>query len=142
MKSEADTPWLPFFRAASSDTGGPPAIVDEAFVRALFGGTISPFDPVRAQPFDERCSFFADAVADDPERATRYRELIAFFDENDLTRPSAIEIGFSEYAPAMPIPDSDLPPGFASRGSCLPRLIVAFTAAGSVVGVVGHVVWT
>jgi hypothetical protein len=34
------------------------------------------------------------------------------------------------------------PAGFEMRGSCLPRVAFAFTPAGSVVGLLGHVVWT
>lgn len=142
MKSEGDAPFLPFFCTASPDTAGPPATLDEAWVRALFGGTICPLDPVRVQPFAESSPFFADAVEGDPEREARFRALLRFFDENDLTHATGIEIGFFEYAPARPIPAADHAAGFESRGSRLPRLIVGLTAAGSVVGVFSHAVWT
>lgn len=146
LKSEADGAFAPFFRVAPPGSAGPPAEVDEAFVRWLFGETICPLDAVRVEPLDVTSTFFREDVLHrnaEPEHVARWRALIDHFAASpELVRPSFASVGFADYAPARPIAVAARPPGFASRGSCLPRLVFAFTERGSVVGLFAHVVWT
>ncbi|MGL5810843.1 MAG: hypothetical protein ACRCYQ_12940 [Nocardioides sp.] len=144
--SEADTTFAPFYRVAAVDSAGTPDQVDERFVRELFGGTIFPLDPVVVEPLREDGTFWervVDSTGDYPDELQRWRALVKFLgDGSDLCQPAFVSIGFNNYAPALPIPDAQMPPGFELRGACLPRLAFAFTPAGSVVGIFGHVVWT
>ena len=166
MKSEADDPFHPYFQVVSADPRGvppgAPKVVDAALVRKLFGHTIAPFDHVFVEPLREGGFFWQesdkdiDVDEDDispeeweaiaPEKILgRWRELIRFFAESDeLVLPSFAAIGFNEYsepAGASVLADTR-PPGFEMKGSCLPRMPFAFTHAGSLVGLFGHVVWT
>lgn len=167
MKSEADEPFHGYFQAVSVDAAGappgPPNSVDAALVRKLFGNTIAPFDKVFVEPFAEGGFAWKEMRADlgddeeddeDPDDdesrdreqvLSRWRELIRFFRESDeLVEPSFAAIGFYEYsAPrGAEVLDAAEPPGFEMKGSCLPRMPFAFTRAGSLVGLFGHVVWT
>lgn len=157
MKSEADDPFHPFFQVGNvsdNDTPGvAPAVVDSALVRRLFGGTICPADAIYVEPLREGGFFWAeighDADDDDEESENvldAWRRLIRFFTESkDLVHPSFACIGFGEYSPPKAdstAVDSESIPGFEMHGSCLPRLPFAFTKAGSLVGLFGHVVWT
>jgi hypothetical protein len=144
MKSEADSHFTPWYRVANVGDE-PPTSIDETFVRALFGGTICPLDPVVVEPMAEGTRFWGDAVTKntDPQTLERWRALLAFFhQEPGLHKPTFACIGFNEYAPAKWIEPEARPPGFEMRGSCLPRVAFALTEAGSVVGLFGHVVWT
>jgi len=166
MKSEAGEPFHAYFQVVSVDaTGappGPPKLVDAALVRKLFGNTIAPFDQVFVEPFSEDGFAWKEMRADigeedddeDPDDdevierekvVGRWRELIRFFRESDeLVEPSFAAIGFYEYAAprGAQVLDAKQPPGFEMKGSCLPRMPFAFTRAGSLVGLFGHVVWT
>lgn len=170
MKSEGGEPFYPYFQVVSVDAAGaapgPPKSVDAALVRKLFGNTIAPFDHVFVEPFEEGCFAWREMQADlgddeddddddpDPEDDEsiereqvlgRWRELIRFFHESDeLVHPSFAAIGFYEYkAPReASVLDASEPPGVEMKGSCLPRMPFAFTRAGSLVGLFGHVVWT
>lgn len=164
MKSEADDPFHPYFQVVNVDAkGAPPGapkVVDAALVRKLFGQTIAPFEQVFVEPLREGGFFWKESESDvsedevSPERwqaigpehvLGRWRELIRFFEQSDeLVLPSFAAIGFYEYsAPkGATVLDATEPPGFEMKGSCLPRMPFAFTHAGSLVGLFGHVVWT
>lgn len=167
LKSESDEPFHPYFQVVSADSQGappgPPKVVDAALVRKLFGHTIAPFDHVFVEPLRKGGFLWGELEGDvdeddddddlpEVERANtaervlgRWRELISFLQESDeLVRPSFAAIGFNEYsAPTgASVLDQTEPPGFAMKGACLPRMPFAFTRAGSLVGLFGHVTWT
>lgn len=164
MKSEADDAFHPYFQVVSVDSrGAPPGapkVVDAALVRKLFGQTIAPFERVFVEPLREGGFFWNESETEvyedevSPERWEaigpekvfgRWRELIRFFEDSaELVLPSFAAIGFYEYkAPEdASVLDETKPPGFEMNGSCLPRTPFAFTHAGSLVGLFGHVAWT
>jgi hypothetical protein len=141
LASEADVPWQPYFRVANVGDD-PPRILDEQVLRDLFGGTISPLDPVQTEPFAEDSEFWQEVVDPESERSvTAWRGLLTrLHGHPSLSAPATARIGFYEYAPAEPVQDP--PEGFEMRGSCLPRLVFAWTEQGSLVGLWSHAVWT
>ena len=143
MGSEADTTFAPFYRVADRERGDVPDSIDEGFVREMFGGTLSPWDPVVIEPLSEGGAWWAAMTGEgvDPTDVERWRALVTFLHDG-LFHPTFVSIGSFEYAPALPIPATERPEVFASRGSCLPRMAFAMTSGGSVVGVFGYVVWT
>jgi len=164
MKSEGNDPFHPYFQVVSVDAHGappgPPKVIDAAFVRKLFGHCIAPFDRVFVEPLREGGFVWKESETDveedevEPEEwamigpehvLARWRKLIEFFEASDeLVLPSFAAIGFYEYkAPAgASLGDRAEPSQFEMKGSCLPRMPFAFTHAGSLVGLFGHVVWT
>jgi hypothetical protein len=163
MKSEGDDPFQAFFRVVSVNPDGvppgPPSRVDARFVRELFAGTIAPFEPVYVEPMTQGGYFWGDACSEDlneddcddeewgrvQQVRQRWQDLLHFFTTSEeLVTPSFASIGFYEFAspPGADIVNADEPPGFEMKGCCLPRMPFAFTRAGSVVGLFGHVVWT
>jgi hypothetical protein len=149
MKSEADDRWVPFFQVANEGADVPRAL-DEATVRARFGGTIMPIDRIVIEPLEEAGGWWEDLQSgEDPEVEDRWRQLIAFVAKHPLLHGGCfVQIGFYDYAPSglaetEPLDfEGDAPAGYEMRGSCLPRLALAITECGSLVGVFGHVVWT
>jgi len=142
MKSEADTEWVPFFQVANVGALVPQRL-DENVVRARFGGTIMPIDRVVIEPLAEDGTFWRDVQAgDDDAVVERWRQLISFVTSSpELHEGCFVQIGFYVYGETIDF-EGEEPPGYEMRGSCLPRLALAFTKRGSVVGVLGHVVWT
>ncbi|MEQ8889108.1 MAG: hypothetical protein RID93_15820 [Sandaracinaceae bacterium] len=144
MRSEGRTEWVPYFRCVGVGEG-PPSSVDEGWVReVLFGGAICPLDPVVVEPLTLAGEFWTHATERQPESAVaRWTNFVSQVSKHPaLSKPSFASVGFYEYAPAERVRRGDRPHGFEMRGSCLPRMPFAFTEAGSVVGLLGHVVWT
>lgn len=139
MKSEADVHWVPYFCATSAGSSE----LDEASVRALFGGTIMPLDRVVVEPMEEAGSFWDDLCSGEDEATlAAWRKLMSFVEaEPELQSGWFVQIGFYEYGETLDF-EGEPPAGYEMKGSCLPRMALALTKAGSVVGVFGHVVWT
>jgi hypothetical protein len=142
MKSEGDDGWKPFFQAAA--IGAPvPKTLDEAAVRSIFGGTIMPLDRIVVEPLQEAGSWWKDLQSSEDEATdAAWRKLMAFVAANRALHGAVfVQIGFYEYGETIDF-EGEPPDGYEMRGSCLPRLALAITDKGSVVGVFGHVVWT
>jgi hypothetical protein len=138
LKSESDDTFGAFWSVARPESRGAPAVVDEAFVRALFGGTVAPHDAITVEPLAESSPFFADVLDASPEHVESWRALTAFFaSAPELSSAVLVSIGFYVYGP-----DRATRPTSSIHGSCLPRLILGFTPSGSAVGLFGTVVWT
>lgn len=139
MKSESDDRFVAFWSLASPEAPGPPRVVDEAYVRALFGGTIAPHDAITIEPLAETSPFFADVLQAGDATIAAWRTLIAFFeDAPELSGAVFVSIGFYVHGPG----DRPPLPRDALHGSVLPRLVLGFTPSGSAVGLFGTVVWT
>jgi len=142
MKSEGNENWEPFFQAA--EIGAPvPTALDEAAIRSIFGGTIMPIDRIVVEPLQEAGSWWKDMQSSEDEATNAaWRKLIAFVAANPALHGAAfVQIGFYEYGECIEF-EGEPPDGYEMRGSSLPRLALAITEQGSLVGVFGYVVWT
>lgn len=146
MGSESDDPFHAFYVAAH-DGAEVPTVIDEALIRAVFGGTIFPLATVTVEPLRQDGVWWSEVLADaedrEPDEAAEYlapwRTLIAWFaGHSDLRDASFVRIG--DYDELLDL--EELPEGTEMPGSVLPRLAVALTARGSVVGLFGFSVQT
>jgi len=132
MGSESGDPFRPFFVAANVGAAVPAEVTDE-LIRRAFGGTIYPDAEVVVEPLREEGQWWEQVVADaedDAELLRPWRALIAWFQgRKDLHGPAFVMIG-------------EDPLGGDNGGCVFPRLAVAITAAGSLVGIGGYVVHT
>ncbi len=147
--------FFPFFITANRGDPAPDALTPET-ICTLFGGTIYPNAEILVDPLEERGSWWqwvtleGDESFDDlsPSEQQRYkhlieearqiaeeclrrwRSMIAWFDKQpELHGPAFVMIG-------------ELPLGDTNFGCVFPRLAIALTELGSVVGICGPVVHT
>lgn len=133
LDSEGDAGgFRPYFAAATLGTP-PPKAIDATVIQAAFGGTISPDVSVEVEPMNEKGWWWASAVKTHriaKERAEvggRWRAFMKWFrGVPGLRGHSFVHIGTGDDGP----------------GAVLPRLAVALTDAGSLVGAASFVVQT
>jgi hypothetical protein len=135
MGSESCGSFLPFFVAANAGVPAP-ADLCEDFIRRAFGGTIYPVAEVVVEPLEERGRWWESvtnyyAESDEPEYALRpWRAMMRWFRGADVLHScSFVMIG-------------ETPLGSPNAGCVHPRLALALTEAGSLVGIGGCVVHT
>jgi hypothetical protein len=136
MSDEGTHYFTPFFITANAGAEVPRELT-EAHLRAAFGGTIRPDSPVLIDPLREEGEWWRlasmQAVSDnDAKTLALWRWLLDWFNNHPhLHGACSVRI---DCPPA--VPPGMLPP------SVLPRLLLALTDQGSLVGVLGCVVWT
>jgi hypothetical protein len=134
--SEGDFPLRPFFICANRDEAPPKAITAD-LIRARFNGTILPASSITVDALDENSSWWRD-VSQNNEEADEWRFLLTLFaEQKELHGPVFVAIGQYEE-----IPDENLPEGAEMNPSCFPRMFLALTKAGSIVGLFGMIVQT
>ena len=124
-------PFLPFFVTANVGDAVPPAITADV-LRAYFGGTICPDDPIEIVPQQAAgwwWQWYVTRHGESDKRLEKYQaklwqQLIDWFAaQPGLHAPAFVSIGLSE----------------DDRGANHPRLAVALTDKGSLVGICGYV---
>ncbi len=144
MGSNASSGFEPFFIAANT-TDPLPSRIDEALVRARFGGTLFPLVTLTVEPLVEAGQWWSEVEEDGAESSPSYfepwRKLIAWCGEHgELHDPVFVRIGHDE--DLWKIPQAKYPRGTELTGGVLPRLPLALTRAGSLVGLFGYAVQT
>jgi hypothetical protein len=136
LGDEGDHELLPFYVTANQGTSAPLKIT-EAVVRSAFGGTLYPQAAIAIAPLETGGEWWQEVVAscegyaENEETIEAWQHLVQWFaGQSDLHHPVFVSI--SNFW--------DTPDG---NGSCvLPRLAVALTTAGSLVGLISCVVYT
>jgi hypothetical protein len=150
MGSESGDPFYAFFIAGDEATARPEAI-DEALIRARFGGTIFPSATILVEPLRESGVWWnevdrgdegqAEDGVDYQEELRPWRVLIAWFNGRaEFVDTAFVCIG--DYNALMELGEDDLPPGTEMTASVLPRLMLGLTRGGNVCGLFGWVVQT
>jgi hypothetical protein len=133
FSDEGSHQFTPFF--AGANVGDPvPAQVTEEHVRAAFGGTIRAECRFVIEPLAEAGDWWRLAGGEEgAPLLPLWRSTIAWFHQPGLHGVSFVQI-------------NEAPPGTRWSGgvgpSVLPRLVLALTAQGSLVGMYSCVVWT
>jgi hypothetical protein len=135
MGDENDHELLPFYITANAGMVTPVSLT-EAVIRAAFGGTIYPKANIAIEPLEvgeEWWEYMTECCQYQDSNATveSWLSLVAWFKEQTaLHDPVFVSVSIDEEL-------------FADNGGCVfPRLAVALTAAGSLVGVFSCVVYT
>lgn len=139
MGSEGSAYFSPFFITANAGARVPARLTGRMIHKA-FGGTIYPPTKVWVEPLRERGEWWADVLHDcscyegqeKDEYLKPWRKLIKWFNENELLHGAAFVM----------IGDNPLDDELKNSGCVFPRLALAVTAAGSLVGICSHVVHT
>jgi hypothetical protein len=137
-RSEGSSQLRPFFVTANRDDPTPDSI-DPGLIRAAFGGTIYPQAEITVAPLEERGWAYDVFVITQDDKGTfptsgptveRWRALMNWMKDADQFRDAAfILVGNN------PLSDRNF-------AACFPRLAVALTHTGNLVGVCGHSVQT
>ncbi|MEZ6193717.1 MAG: hypothetical protein R3C45_20945 [Phycisphaerales bacterium] len=147
MGSGSGDTFSPFF-VCNNVEPSPPTSVTEALIRSRFGGTIFPPATITVEPlqatgiwWDEVSEDIASLEEDYPDEAEKYQDgwqnLINWFAQNDeLQGPVFVRIGDREAL--WEAESGNLPDGTELTGCVLPRLAVALTKQGSLVGIFGY----
>ncbi|HTI51126.1 MAG TPA: hypothetical protein VL475_09245 [Planctomycetaceae bacterium] len=139
MGSSASDPFREFYSAANMNEEHPEKI-DEALIRARFGGTIFPPATISVEPFAESGTWWSEVVADgegDGKYLYPWRNVIHWFrTQPDFVDAAFVRIGDSELLAQLD--DSDCPPGTKLPGCVLPRLALGLTKQGSLAGLFGY----
>lgn len=133
-RSAADAPPSPFYVVANMGAQVP-AQIDEALIRQIFGGTIYPRAGIWIEPLEERgdwWSFMFDESdwneedrEDLEECLQHWRDMMNWFhSQPELHSPVFVQIG-----------KDPLDEDFENGGCVLPRLALALTKSGSIVGI-------
>jgi hypothetical protein len=138
MGSTTSDPFRPFFSAANMDEDRAEKI-DEALIRARFGGTIFPPATITVEPFAESGTWWSEVVADgegDGRYLYPWRNLIHWF----RTQPDFVDSAFVRIGDAAllgQLDQSAYPPGTEKPGCVLPRLALGLTRQRSLAGLFG-----
>lgn len=134
--SESDYPLRGFFLCANRDEPVPAAITPD-LIRARFNATILPPSSITVEPLDENSSWWRN-VSQNNQDFEQWRDFLTLFDEyEELHGACAVEIGQYDE-----IPEDELPEGTEMNPPCFPRMFLALTEAGSLVGLFGLIVQT
>ncbi|MFE4106614.1 hypothetical protein [Almyronema epifaneia] len=127
--SESEDYFRPFFVTAARDAPAPERL-NEAVIRAAFGGTIYPVAEIVIEPLVPSANGWQRVAKREAETRQAWRNLINWFhSQPELKSPAFVSIG------SDPLSDDN--------GGCVfPRLAIALTPAGSLVGICGYVVYT
>lgn len=131
---EGEHLFLPFYITAKQGAVVPAQII-EAVIRSAFGDTIYPQAQIVIEPLEEAGQWWEDVISDEEtnENLAPWQGMIKWFHSQErLHSPVFVEIG--DY----PLDDEV----FGNSGSVFPRLALALTESGSLVGVCGQVVHT
>ncbi|NJL88235.1 MAG: hypothetical protein HC886_23405 [Leptolyngbyaceae cyanobacterium SM1_1_3] len=129
LGSESEDYFRPFFVTASQGDAAP-AVITENTVRAAFGGTLYPPAQISVAELAATGEWWQQMAKTDAATRQAWHDLIKWFERQDELKAAAfVEIG------------SD-PLSQHNSGCVFPRLAVALTAAGSLVGICGYVVYT
>ncbi|MEM6447741.1 MAG: hypothetical protein AAF704_14440, partial [Cyanobacteria bacterium P01_D01_bin.123] len=152
MGSESEDEFSPFFICNRPNAAIPTEITPE-LIRDRFGGTIFPPATITTEPLEvggiwweeitEDAEGFGDAATDElaDDYLAVWHQLIDWFaSHTQLSQATFVRIGDQE---ALEDLDSDeMPAGTEMPGSVLPRMAVALTPQGSLVGIFGYTVQT
>lgn len=138
-RSASDVPPSPFY-VVTNIGAEVPRQFNERLIRQIFGGTIYPRAKIWIEPLEEQGDWWSDVVAggfwyeDDQQAYEQYlqpwRSMINWFhSQPELHGHAFVQIGKD------PLDDN-----FENGGCVLPRLALAFTRAGSIVGIWNRVV--
>ena len=134
MGSESTDPFRPYHVVIPVGDPVPEAITGEV-IRDAFGGTIYPPTEIVIEPLEERGEWWRQVVVDgsgDENYLRPWRDMVQWFQsQEELYSPVFVMVG-----------DDPLDPDFRNGGSVFPRIAVALTAAGSLVGIGGWTVHT
>jgi len=148
MGSEAGDEFFPFFICNDANADCPQSITEE-MIRERFGGTIFPPATITTEPLQESgvwwnevTDWVADSEGDDKDAYLgAWRRLIDWFKtQPDLSGATFVRIGDREAL--WDAESGDMPEGTEVTGCVLPRMAVALTRAGSIVGIFGYTVQT
>ena len=148
MGSEAGDKYSPFFICNNVDGDRPTSITEEV-IRQRFKGTIFPPATITAEPLEDSGVWWnevTDWIADSDEDEKNaylgaWRLLIDWFKtQPDLSHATFVRIGDREAL--WDAESGDMPEGTEITGCVLPRMAVALTDAGSIVGIFGYTVQT
>jgi hypothetical protein len=134
MGSNSGDPFRPYYRVANAGDPVPRRVTDRVIHRA-FGGTIYPPTEIVVEPLAERGDWWRQVVEDGAGidgYLDEWRAMVRWFRSRpELHGPAFVQVGDDPL-------DDYLESG---NGGCVfPRLAVALTAAGSLVGLGGWVV--
>ncbi len=144
MGSESGDGFSGFYVVTASDAAAVEKI-DEALIRAHFAGTIFPLATITVEPLVEGGTWWSEVLQDlededddeVQEALSPWRELMAWFAAHDELH-SAVFVRIGDYDELQEL--EDMPDGTEMVGSVFPRLAVALTSAGSLVGLFGQTV--
>ena len=145
MGSESSDEFHGFFIAGSVIEGAPLSI-DEELIRSRFGGTIFPPATISVEPLAEGTEWWAKVELDgeDPpgtDYLVPWRSMIRWFhDRPEFTTTAFVRIG--DQPELWNLPKDRRPPGTEVTPATLPRLAVGLTPEGSLIGLLGYVVYT
>jgi len=149
MGSESSDQFFPFF-VCNNVNADIPNDIDEHLIRKRFGGTIFPPATITVEPLVEAGIWWSEvteewvADSDDDNKSEflgAWRRLINWFNEQpELSNPTFVRIGDGKAPWATEF--GDRPEGTEITGCVLPRMAVALTKAGSLVGIFGYTVQT
>jgi hypothetical protein len=136
MGDEGDHELLPFYIPANAGTAAP-AEITEDWLRLAFGGTIYPKAQMAIEPLEIGRTWWREVAAcsedngENQQIVEAWQNLVQWFaSQTDLHHPVFVSISNSWDAEE-------------SNGGCvLPRLAIALTSAGSLVGIISCVVHT
>lgn len=150
MGSESEDTFLPFFICHRPDAPIPTAITED-LIRDRFGGTIFPPATITTEPLvasgiwweevTEAAEDFEDEEDVEENDLTAWHRLIDWFANHaQLLQATFVRIGDSEALEELD--PEEMPAGTEIPGSVLPRMAVALTPGGSLVGLFGYTVQT
>jgi len=148
LQSETTCPLLGFYIAKNADAPTPERFTPE-LVSELFAHTFFPLAPISVEPLREDTEWWTTEVGreedeEDEEYADfmeLWRDLIEWLNKHkDLHDPVFVRVGDDSLT--WELDEDQFPSGTEMVGSCFPRLILARTAKGSVVGLAAYSVLT
>jgi hypothetical protein len=132
LGDEGDHELLPFYVTASEDLVAPVEIT-EATIRSAFGGTINPQADLVIDPLEIGEQWWQEVAAccqEDEQILGAWQNLVLWFAEQaDLHHPVFVSMSHPSESEE-------------ASGGVLPRLALALTPAGSLVGLISCVVYT
>lgn len=144
MGSESGDQFFPFFICNNADAAVPTGITEQ-LIRQRFGGTIFPPATITTEELSESGIWWSEVVdwicdTEDDERnayLAAWRQTIDWFKTHaELSHATFVRIGDREAL--WDAESGDMPEGTEITGCVLPRMAVALTKAGSIVGVFGY----
>lgn len=150
MSSESEDEFSPFFICNRPNAAIPTAITAD-LIRDRFGGTIFPPATITTEPL-EASGIWWDEVTEDAEDfddedetagdylAAWHRLIDWFASHAELSHATFVRIGDPEALEDLD--PEDMPTGTEMPGSALPRMAIALTPQGSLLGLFGYTVQT
>jgi hypothetical protein len=136
LGDEGDHELLPFYVTVNQGSAAPveiPAEITEAIIRSAFGGTIDPQAALAIEPLEIGEQWWQEVAAccqEDEQILGAWQNLVLWFAEQaDLHHPVFVSMSHPSESEE-------------ASGGVLPRLALALTPAGSLVGLISCVVYT